>query len=303
MSFSKALNFPFANNNLNKILQIGLVFGLILAVQVIFGPIGALISMVGNLLFGLFISGYGIFVMQNIMRGEETLPEFEIGDSIGRGVKIFFASLVYLVPLFIIIAVIVIMTLVITGPIIGEVFSEIITGLENPGYTPDMSSSSNDAGAMLPLLMCGALLVFIPLTIIMSYAIQVGMARFAAEDRSGALFEFGTNIKIVTSNGGKIFALFLNQLGIGIIYLIVGAILGFVSLLFVGVSVGVASSASSDLGIFAIIFLVIFQIVVSILNTCQQMSNLHLIAGFGVEVGLVKGKKKTDGSLDMEYDF
>ncbi|MGB7337615.1 MAG: DUF4013 domain-containing protein [Phototrophicaceae bacterium] len=296
MSFKEALNFPFANNNLNKILQIGLVFGLILAIQFIFGAAGSIVSGLGNLLFGLFISGYGIFIMQNVLRGEDRLPDFEIGESIKRGLWNFLASLIYLIPLFLIMVIIVAMVI---APMTGDVFAEIVAGIDNPGYTPDFG----DNAGMIPLLMCGALLVFVPLTIILGYAIQIGMLRYAAEDRSGALFEFGTNIKTVMNNGGQIFKLFLNQLGIGIIYLIATSAVGFILVLFVGVGLSGASSASNDLGIFAILLLVVFQVITSIMSTCQQVANLHLIAGLGIDIGLVGGKMKNDGSVDMKYDF
>ncbi len=301
MSVGTAFRFPFDSNNFNKVLQIGIVFGVISAIEVVINGGaqsggGTIIGAIAGLLFGLFVSGYGILVMQNIFRGDETLPEFEVSDSIGRGFKILLASLVYAIPIIIVMACIFGFAVASAGEAVGRVFEEYSRQLANPNYLPNLSDNEIASLGTLPLLFCGLMIFIIPLSIVLGYAAQIGMVRFAAEDRSGALFEFGTNIKMVFSNLGSVGGLFLRQLGIGILYFMIALALG----MGVGFLSVIGSNMMGTLG--AIIFGTLLSLCIGVLNTAQQLSNIHLLAGFAYDAGLVdmQGKVKND---DMEDAF
>lgn len=301
MSVGTAFRFPFNSGNFNKVLQIGIVFGIIYSLEIVinastFTETGSMIGAIGSLFFGLFTSGYGIFVMQNIFRGDETLPEFEVGDSIGRGFKVFLATLVYAIPIIIVMACIFGFAVASAGDAVGRVFEEYSRQVTNPNYLPNLSDNEIASLGTLPLLFCGLMVLVIPVSIVLGYAAQIGMVRFAVEDRSGALFEFVTNIKMVFSNLGSIGGLFIRQLAIGIVYFFLILIVGVTIDLVTGVDINTTNTTA------VIISGVVFSLCVGVLNITQQLSNIHLLAGFAYDAGLaeVHGKAKND---DMEDAF
>lgn len=290
MSLSKAVNFSFINNNFNKIIQIAIVFGIISAIEYLLNEsgiigLGSLIGGIGGLFFGLFVSGYGIFVMRNILNGDERLPAFNIGTSIKRGFQIFLASIVYFLP-FLIVMGIVIYTIVVPVAV-----NEFYTATYPDAY---VSPTVEVVDPMTLTIASIVVLAIIPVTFILGYALQLGMVRFAAEDRSGALYEFGTNIGMVFKNFGKIFKLFWMQIALIICVVIISF-----GVLFV---MGVALFAFSQVTAIMFLFVVLFQIVTQLVNIGHQMANLHLIAGMASEIGIVSGKLKNDDMADVAYE-
>ncbi len=302
MSLGTAFRFPFSNGNFNKVLQIGIVFGLLYSVEVVLNSgvqsgTGSLIGGIGNLLFGLFTSGYSILVMQKIFRGDETLPEFEVGDSIGRGFKILLASLIYVLPIIILIILIVVFAAASAGDAVGRVFEEYGRQLSNPNYLPNLSDNEIASLGTLPLLFCGLMIVILPLSIILGFAAQIGMVRFAIEDRSGALFEFATNIRMVLSKLGSIGGLFIRQLAIGIAYFFIILIVGVTLDLVTGVDINTTNTVT------VIISGVIFSLFIGVLNITQQLSNIHLLAGFAYDADLVEQSKAKNDDMEDVFSF
>lgn len=302
MSLGTAFRFPFSNGNFNKVLQIGIVFGVISAIEVIINGgeqagAGTFIGGIGGILFGLFLSGYGILVMQKVFRGDETLPEFEVSDSIGRGFKIFLASLVYAIPIIVVMACMFGFSIASMGSAMESIFDELSRQLADPNYVPRLSQAETESLGAMPLLFCGMMLLVIPVSIVLGYAAQIGMVRFAVEDRSGALFEFGTNIKLVLSNLGSIGGLFIRQLGIGILYFIIALILGFV-VGFLGV---IGTNIIGNFG--TILFGSMLALVIGILNTAQQLSNIRLLAGFAYDADLVEQSKAKNDDMEDVFSF
>lgn len=303
MSLGKAVKFPFANGNFNKVLQIGIVFGVIAALEVVINGgegtgAGTLIGLAGGILFGLFVSGYGVLVMQNIFRGNETLPEFEVAESMRRGLKVFLASLVYAIPIVVVFACMIGFLAVNLGANAESILDELSRQIANPNYTPRFSEAENQAFSSLALTFCGFMLAYIPLAIVLGYAAQIGLVRFAAENRSGALYEFGTNIKLVFSNFGKILILLILQIGLAIVV--------FAISVFIGICVGfLGAFTTSMMGTAGVIlYLSILNLIIGILNTVHQMSNLHLLSGFGVDAGFADAQTKAkNDDIEEVYSF
>lgn len=293
MSFREALRFPFDNNNINKILQIGLIFGIIAAVEIVFNGgevvgFGTFIGLLVGLLFGLFVSGYGIFVIRNIMEGDEFLPSFAVMRSIGRGFVIFIANIIYFIPLIILLLIVFFMMVSTASLGIEAFFRELSLAMEYP-YTSSskLSQAELDSFSQALLVFCGSLIFILPVSLILNLALQVGMVRYAVEDSSGALFEFGTNISVVVKNLGKAGGLVLRLFVLGMVYGILGLIVGGIVAFF---------DTALNAGIAFIVFSVIFNIINMTVNTLARMSSLHLLARFGTDIGIMppSGKMKND---------
>ncbi|MEO1287866.1 MAG: DUF4013 domain-containing protein [Chloroflexota bacterium] len=290
MSFNKALSYSFSNNNLNKVIQIAIVFGIISAMDFLLNEngltsLGMLISGIGGLLFALFMSGYGIVVMQNILHGEKRLPAFQIGKNIKDGFTILLASLVYFLPAIII------------GGILLTMFIPYGVYDFYADMNPDLYNTSPlvDIDPMTYIIMVGLGLLMVVLIFIASYAVIIGMARFANEDRSRALFEFSTNVRLVFKHAGDIFKLFLWQ------FLLLA--IAFIVTFLIIAMMGIATFASMGTTSLLFVFLICFQVVSSIVDTVHQIANLHLIADFAIETGIASSKTKNDDKLKTVYSF
>lgn len=298
MSLGNAFSFPFSGKNMNKILQIGLVFGIISALQLGLAAAGqavlaSLLSFVLSLAFTFFLSGYGIFVIRDVLAGNENLPQFNIGASIRNGLSIGLAGLLYWLPVFVLIIVMLIIMFSVLSP---AAIDEIVYGINYPGYEPQLTADDEAALGAAALLMCGSMLLVIPFTLVATYAAQIGVTRFAADNDRSALYQVFTNVKLLFSNFGKIGKLFVLQLVIGMAYGVISVMFGAVFGIFGGESMYTETFVNASL--FVIAGMVVFNIVTQILGAMQQMSIMYLLAGLADEANFGgKSKNKND------YDF
>ncbi|MEO0597169.1 MAG: DUF4013 domain-containing protein, partial [Chloroflexota bacterium] len=264
-----------------------LVFGIITAMQLIlngnneYGP-GTFFGVIGGLAFGLFMSGYGVTIIRAINKGEDALPAFQIGKNISDGFRIFLAGLIYMLTIIILVVIVaMMMTASMSDAFMNDMLYTLETGRE-PAYSSDYEQAMGGAVLML----CGTMIVMVPLAIILSFAAQIGIVRYAIEEESRVLFQFGTNTQLVFSNFGKVFKLLILMIVLGLAYGLMGGILGGL--------VGVVLGAGVSSGIGLIIFAVVLNIVSQLLGTMQQVTNFHLLAGFAQETGLAPTRKQKE---------
>ncbi len=287
MNFSEALGYSLKPQNIPKILTIVLVF-VILGVSLIVAAFAfeslaiAFLFIPLLIAYGLFLGGYTISVIKAVMEGEESMPAFAIGGDIGRGFMVVIAGIIYYIPFFV---------------LFFCMFSIMGAGL---GASAD---TIEDAMGGSILMMCGMMLVGVIFGFIIQYALTVGMVRYASEGRSGALFDFGTNFSTVMSNIGTTFGLFFRQIGIGIVFAIISSVLGgVISGIFGGAMNELAFANDVDdivsLGMPLAIFFSLYYLVTMTISLMQAFSGAHLMAGYGLDLGLRKGKPKND-----DFDF
>lgn len=287
MNFSEALGYSFKGQNIPKILTIVLVF-VILGVSIIvagfaFESIAIAFLFIPLLIgYALFLSGYAVSVIKAVMEGEEAMPSFSIGGDIGRGFMVMLAGIVYYIPFFI-------------------VFACIFT---IAGMSASADSFEEASGGSF-LMVCGGGLFAVIFGFITNYALTIGQVRYANEGRAGALFDFGTNFGKVMSNLGTTFGLFFRQIGIAIVFAIISGVLG-------GVIQGIFSGAMNDfvgslndpeellsLGMPIAIFVSLYYLVTMSISLMQAFSGAHLMAGYGLDLGIRKSKPKNDDTFDF----
>lgn len=288
MSFSDALNYPFKGANIPKVLTIILVFLLIVAVVVVGGIMmeaaGIILLAIPIMIaYAVFIGGYSIEVIRSVASGEDVMPQAQVGRDIGRGIVVVIANIVHMIPLFILIGIAFMM--------IGSSLTDsiIIDAYGNIDTTAFSNALEDSIGTI-----CGMGLVMVVVGFLLSYTLTVGMVRYAVEDSIGALFSIPANFGKVLSNMGAVFGLFIRSLGIGIIYYI---LMNVVNWIFNGM-VSDAFSPYGEPGIGAMIIVTVYGILYLSLNLMNQLSNTHLIAGFGQAVGISSRKSKHD-----DYEF
>lgn len=288
MNFSDALGYSFKGQNIPKILTIVLVF-VILGVSIIVAGFAfesiAMLFLFFPLLIGfvLFLGGYAVSVIKSVMEGEEAMPAFAVGGNIGRGFMVMLAGIVYYIPFFV---------------IFGCIFS-----IAGAGFSSTASSADEALGGSI-LLFCGMGVVGVVLGFITNYALTVGMVRYASEGRAGALFDFGTNFGTVMSNLGTTFGLAFRQIGLAIVFAIISSVLG-------GVISGIFGGAMNELaylddpaelltlGMPIAIFFSLYYVVTMSISLMQSFSGAHLMAGYGLDLGLRKSKPKNDDTFDF----
>lgn len=216
MSISQALNFPFRSGNLLKILPLAIVYGII-AFLVSYASINAIALLmcgvgIAQILFSLVLGGYYVSSMQSVQAGHEQLPDVDIRTDLSKGVSMFFAGILYFLPLIVLLVLVFLLPLFMTG---------------NSIY----GGSGVDAGmSTLSLLLCGMLLLLIPLGVVLNWAYWIGMARFASE-RNG-LFAVSENLGLAWNNAGKGMGFLLRTIAIGIIGGLVAGLFSSVLVLF-----------------------------------------------------------------------
>lgn len=280
MSFGEAFGFPFKAENLPKILNFILIYTIIIAVILVGGLLfnsfttALFLTAPVSIAYSLFVSGYTIEVIRRIMEGEDVLPASDLGRDIKRGFVVGVAGFVYMLPIIILFIC---------------VFSMI--PMSSYGYS-SMGSMNNSGDSLLPI--CGAFIVALGLLFFSGNALMIGMIRYAAEDRSGALYEFGHNFGYVTSNFGKLMGLFVRSFGIGIIFALVsGMIAGLIP-----TTETITPRGYLNVGAGLVAFFVIESVISQTLTFMSQMSIAHLQARFGLDVGIFAGKSKHD-----DYNF
>jgi hypothetical protein len=266
MSLSDALNFPFRNKNLLKILPIAIVWSLI-----VYGMLYATLMRVTGLIFvasiaslvaSVVVSGYSIRVVQQLQQGNDTAPNVEIAGDAKRGCLYMIAGLVYTIPLLVVLA--------------GLMFLAFASG------SPDL----------LVMMMCGSMLLIIPVVFIQWATLNVAAVRYAAEDSASALFQFGENYKMAWSNFGSWLGLWGRYFVVGILYAVTSSIInGFFNTF-------TRPMMSDPTTVFWIIFALGNVISYTIL-LIVTLVNYHLLYQFGVKIGIGAQKMKREEMYDF----
>lgn len=216
--------------------------------------IGVLGLIVVAVVSGFWISGYSIEVIRSILNDIETLPDIDFGRNLKDGFYLFLSSIAYLI-VFIVLLVVEAIALRITGSL----------------------------GVINMLAMLAAAVATVAALAIMGWAYFVGMARFAAENDRGAVFQFGQNMRIARENWTKGASLLVYMIILSIIY---GVIRGIVD----GIFGGVAGMLGITLSV----------VIYYVFNLMQHFSTQHLIAQYAVQVGI--GGEENDPGKD-KVDF
>ncbi|MGJ3238698.1 MAG: DUF4013 domain-containing protein [Anaerolineae bacterium] len=291
MDFSAAISYSLKKQNIARILTIVLV-GVILGVSVFVGffmteSVGVLFLFVPLvIIYGLFLGGYVISVIESVLAGDPILPRVALGRDIRRGFMVGLATFVYAIPMMFAIMI--------------PVSAVMLTG--------DASNDFDQVGAMTMLMLCGGLIVAMVLTFALGFSLVVGQVRYAIEGRAGALFNVGKNFGIVMSNIGTTFGLFFRQLGVAFIFGIVASILSNVIMAFFG---GVTNdlfialergnyNRLFDAGMLLLLAMSLYYVISLTFNLMQSFSNAHLMAGYGIDLGLYQDHRKPKND---DFDF
>lgn len=285
MSFSDALSYPFKGKNIPKVLTIILVFLILIAVIVVGGLMleatGIMLLAIPILFaYSIFVGGYAIEVIRTVMQGEDTMPQPAIGRDIGRGFMTILASIAHFLPLIILLFC---ASFIFGASMVDSFVVDSYGNIDTTGFEDSI------------MMFCGLGLVTFVLGFLLNYTLMVGMARYAAEGSAGALFDIGSNFSTVLSNMGAVFGLLIRHIGIGIIYYI---LMSIVNVFFGGVVNDAFSPYAQEPGVFIMGGLIVYGILYLSLQLMNQLSSTHLIAGFGIEVGISSRKAKHD-----DYDF
>ena len=271
MSFSAAFSYPF--KSLPKVLTIVLGYTIIIAALVSyvisnpFSP-GTLILTGGlGLAEALFLTGYGIRVIRQVIEGYESLPPIEISGDVGRGILVTLSGIAHFLPL---------VVLLLLAGIMG------------------VFTANGDSAIAL---VCLFAVIAIPVAILLSWAFMIGMARFAADQDWGVLFQVGTNFGIAKSNVGASISLTAYQIALGIVYAILTQL---ISSLYQNIVSPMITYNTSET---TILVLVIISVVISTtLSILQQFSNLHFLAQYAEKIGILESEKsKHDEENPMRY--
>ena len=284
MNFTEALGYSFKGHNIPKILTIVLVF-IIIGVSIFVSSILLeSVALIFTLLpvflgFSVFVAGYTISVIGSVMNGDDYLPAIKIGRDLGRGAVVIIASIIYSIPFFI---------------LFGVIFA--LLGFATPS---DYGSVNAEPNTSVLLMFCGAMLAFVVIGFGFVYSLLVGQIRYAAENRAGALFNIPKNFGIVMSNIGTTLGLWIRQIGLAIVFGIFSSVIGNIIFAFAGgLFSDLAYIETADdfvqLGMPLAIFGSIYYIFVLTVNLMQSFSGAHLIAGYGIELGLAPNKLKND---------
>lgn len=231
------------------------------SMMIIPGMIGLFVVMIVQ---GFWLSGYSIRVIRAAMDGFEKLPAIVFKQDLLRGFYMFLASLLYglvALPFVLVVMMIIAMT---AGP--------------------------NGSGGIAVLTFCSAILIAIPFAFVMGWAYYVGMARCAADDNNGALFQIWTNMRIARDNWKASLSLTGYQFLLGLIYWFLSQ---FVSNAINMVSTPLFGNSLNQMTIL-LVFLVPFMLSLG-LNIVQQFSNMHLIAQYAYKLGIAD-------SFDDDFD-
>jgi hypothetical protein len=155
--------------------------------------IAALISLI-PLVGQIYLLGWALGVTQRIIRGQQdTLPEIEFGEALGRGFKSFVIALVYSIP-----------TILLALPIV-------LTSVLGENMDPDMYNTV----VLLLSLCCGGLILIYSL--IIAVLIPAAHGNFLAANRLGAAFNIGQVFGLVKAAPGPYLMILLGILIVGLI--------------------------------------------------------------------------------------
>lgn len=205
-----------------------------------------IVSIVG----GFWFSGYSVDVVRAVMAGRDVLPAVEFGRNMRAGFTLFLSAVLY--------GLLFIVYLIVVGLL-------------------------SNLGGLIVFL---AVIAAIPFLFVMGWGYYIGMARYAAEGDSGAVFQIWRNMKTARANIGPGVSLVFFQIVLGFIYNIGTRVLD-------GLINGITGS-----GGVALTALVISVIVFFALNLFQHFSAQHLIAQYAMRIGI--GGAGPKGKVDFD---
>lgn len=193
-----------------------------------------IVSIVG----GFWFSGYSVDVVRAVMAGQDVLPAVEFGRNMRAGFTLFLSAVLY--------------------------------GLLFVVYLIVVGLLSNLGGLFVFI----AVIAAIPFLFVMGWGYYIGMARYAAENDPGAVFQIWKNMKTARANIGPGVSLAIFQILLGIIYNIGTRVLD-----------GLINGITGAGGV-VLTALVISAIVFFALNLFQHFSAQHLIAQYAMRIGI-----------------
>jgi len=160
-----------------------------------------------NILGSIVLMGYGLKVISDVMAGEKNLPEFDFGADFSKGLIVFVATLLYVIPLIIIIV----------------LLFALLGGFEEPS----------------PI----AFLLVLIISLVYALVVVAAVVRYAVEREMSAFTDIMGNINLVTSNPNAALMYLVNTVLLGIILSIAMSI-GFALLFIPGLIIMGASTFS-----------------------------------------------------------
>jgi Protein of unknown function (DUF4013) len=142
-------------------------------------------------------------------------------------------------------------------------------------------TGSNGESGLSGLIILGAFLVAIPFMVLLGWAYFIAMARYAADDNRGALFQMRTNLRIARQNVKVSSSLTGYLILLGLTFWFVSQFVSNVLQLFATPFFGRSQDQTSLL-----ISLVVSLILTLALNIIQEFSRMHLIAQYAYKIGL-----------------
>jgi hypothetical protein len=276
MSISDAVNYPFRNNNMLKILPIAIAYSIVLFFVNVGSVEGNMLFICGGgialIAFSMFLGGYYLSALRRLQNNDENLPEFEIRQNISDGFITGIAGLVYMIP---------VILLAIIAIFLG-------------GGVSALNVSDGGGGGGGVLLMCGLLLGAFILALILSAALTVGIVRFAAEGNSSVLWDFGGNWSLATGNFGTVLGLWGRTFVIGLLGAIVSGIFGAI----LGVMYPDQRSPLFEPTTAFWLVSAVFNIITYTISVFMALAQYHLMSRFGFELGIGTGKAKNEA-----YEF
>ncbi|MCA9912710.1 MAG: DUF4013 domain-containing protein [Anaerolineae bacterium] len=261
MSISDALNYPFNNGNLLKILPIAIVYGII-AVLANYATINGMTflicgAVVALLIFTFVLGGYYISIIEAVQYGEARMPDVQISRDLSRGVAAWLAGILYGLPLVLIFCA-------------ASVF-------------PAMLSSADRGGMGSALVFAVAAVFIITLMFFLGLALLVGYNRYAAEGTTQGLFALTENFGIAWNHAGLGLGLVLRSIVVGFVNLVVVFTLQFMVNLFFPQQLGLNAQPST----FYWIIFALIQVLSYTISLFFIASQYHLIAWYGLSLGIL----------------
>ena len=193
--FKDGLQYPF--NDIQKFVILGLIFCLTFISFFLLAFAGdstsaiilLLIIMIINLIIGIYTSGYYFNVVENTIKKNDELPEFELVNTLINGLKVILIGIVYGIVPFIF----TILIAFLSGAIynLGQIMTIVINGDTVPEA---LALSTLTSFTIVILLSALVSLIFGLLSLI-------AIARAADKEKLSAAFEFGEIINAIKQIG------------------------------------------------------------------------------------------------------
>ena len=179
MDFTRALTFPFDDDEWLKKLGIGVIISLA-------GVLLSFLVLIPLLAMAVLFAGWRYEIMKRVKNNDPVpLPDWDFGALFSKGLTLFGAQLVYQIP-----------------TIIFACIASVIWLLPLLGAN---SNNSNAAGALagvsgIIIICCSCIIVLYAIVAAIVYF--GGLIRFLDNEQFSTFFQFGDNIAIVRNNAG-----------------------------------------------------------------------------------------------------